>query len=134
VGGAIEIWIGIVLVAVSLAWLLRRTPMLPRAIVAAGALALLALGLAGPDAMAARWNVERFERTGKIDTLYVSGLSADAVPALNRLPEPYRSCALQYQEIPRDTWYRFNLARATARDLLRDRPEPRCNRGITGPS
>ena len=129
VAGGIEIWIGSVLVGVSLAWVLRRTPLLPRAIVGSGAVALLALGLAGPDALAARWNVERFERTGKIDIRYVSFLSADAVPALNRLPEPYRSCALQYQQVPRDTWYRFNLARAAARDLLGDRPEPGCNRG-----
>ena len=38
--------------------------------------------------------MQRYAETGRIDLDYLRGLSADAVPALDRLPEPLRSCAL----------------------------------------
>ncbi len=39
-------------------------------------------------------NVDRYLATGKLDVGYLQALSADAVPAVDRLPEPVRSCVL----------------------------------------
>ena len=119
---AFELWIGALLVAVSAAWLLRRTAVLPRLAAGSGAAVLLAVSLAGPDAIVADRAVDRFERTGKIDVDYLSMLSADAVPALQRLPEPQRTCALAGAEPLSDPWYAANLGRARAADSLRARP------------
>ena len=38
--------------------------------------------------------MDRYQATGKIDLDYLQGLSADAVPVLDTLPEPQRSCVL----------------------------------------
>jgi hypothetical protein len=91
-------------------------------VVASAGLGLLALALAGPDALAARWNVDRFEDTGRVDVRYLSTLSDDAVPALQRLPEPQRSCALAGRAPVDDGWTTWNLARARAADSLREQP------------
>ncbi len=42
----------------------------------------LAFALADPDRRIAEWNVERYERTGKVDEAYLGRLSADAIPVL----------------------------------------------------
>ncbi|HST85676.1 MAG TPA: DUF4173 domain-containing protein [Kineosporiaceae bacterium] len=120
--GAFEIWIATVLVGVAVGWVLRRPDLLPRFLIGSAALGLLAMGLAGPDALVAAANVERFEHTKSIDTDYLSRLSADAVPALNRLPEPLRSCALAGQSIANDPWFGWNFARSRADRLLRSQP------------
>jgi hypothetical protein len=75
-----------------------------------------------PDSLAARWNVDRFADTGRIDTAYLSMLSADAVPALDRLPEPQRWCVLHGREVTDDGWTTWNRARAASDRTLRDRP------------
>ncbi|MEV5826526.1 DUF4173 domain-containing protein [Spirillospora sp. NPDC052242] len=123
---AFEMWLGLVVVlgAVGAVFGYRRS-LLPRAIAASGAASLLALAAINPDAFIAERNVDRFEATGKIDVLYLRNLSADAVPALDRLPEPQRSCALRQiagnleEDEPATA---ANLARARARDLLADSP------------
>jgi hypothetical protein len=120
--GAFEIWVAIVLVGVAVGWALRRPDLLPRFLVGSAALGLLAMGLAGPDALVAAANVERFEQVQKIDTEYLSRLSADAVPALYRLPEPERSCALAGRSIANDPWFGWNFARSRADRLLRSHP------------
>jgi len=122
VAGSLELWIAFVLLAVAAAWLLRRVDVVPRLVIGSAGAALLALALAGPDGMAARWNVDRFADTGRIDTEYLSMLSADAVPALDRLPEPQRWCVLHGREITDDGWTAWNLARAASDSTLRDRP------------
>ena len=53
------------------------------------------------------------------------GLSADAVPALDELKEPLRSCALE--SIARDleedeAWFATSWGEARARSILDDRP------------
>jgi uncharacterized protein DUF4153 len=62
-----------------------------------GALAALAFWVGDPDGRIAAHNVERYEATGRIDTYYLSKLSADAVPVLLRLPAPLREQALGRQ-------------------------------------
>lgn len=80
---------------------------------------LLLLAVLGPDAVAAGYNVDRFERTGSLDVAYLATLSADAVPAVDRLPEPERSCALAGM-LPgaREPWYAFNVSRDRAAPVL----------------
>lgn len=123
---ALELALGAVLVLVLLAGVRLTGAWLPRGAVAVAAVTVLGLVLLDPDAYVADRNVDRFVRTGRLDVSYVSGLSADAVPALLRLPEPQRSCALApisaaLSEV-QDHWYDGNLSRVRARrDLERVR-------------
>jgi hypothetical protein len=94
---------------------------LPRATVAVAALVLLGLTALDPDAYIARRDVDRYERTGKVDLAYLGSLSADAVPALMKLPEGLRGCAvdpiLQRLQSVHDHWYDGNVSRSRARDV-----------------
>jgi len=89
------LWLAAVLALVLLAGASRRVAAgLPRAVVAVSALVVLGLGAADPDRRIAAANVERFERTGRIDVPYLSSLSPDAAPALAALPARLERCAL----------------------------------------
>ncbi|GAA1078720.1 DUF4173 domain-containing protein [Kitasatospora arboriphila] len=124
----VEIWLGVVLLLVLVGGILASAKWLPRAVVLSAAAATAVFGLISPDAMIAEQNVHRFEQTGRIDVGYLRDLSADAVPALDRLPEDQRACALQ--KIARDLdddrlpWYATSLAEARAREILKDRSVP----------
>jgi hypothetical protein len=86
---------------------------------------LLALVVVSPDRWVAERNVDRLVRTGEFDAEYASTLSADAVPALDRMPEPYRSCALaewSVAGVTPDSWLSWNLARSEATAVLAARP------------
>ena len=113
-----ELWLAVVVVLVALTWLRGRADRLPRAVLATAAWVLLGLGAVGPDAVVARYAVDRFERTDAVDTTYLSTLSADAVPALRDLPEPERSAALQQWQGAEDPWYAVNVSRLRAATLL----------------
>ncbi len=122
---AVELWLAVVFVLVLVAGIALRGSWLPRAVLGTGVVTLLVLAYLSPDAFIADKNVERFERTGKIDVQYLSTLTADAVPGLNRLPEPKRSCALQdiAMSVESDEpWYQYNRARERARAILDARP------------
>jgi hypothetical protein len=84
------------------------------------AAALLAFSLSNPEARIAERNVDRWRETGRIDTSYLSLLSADAVPALAELPRPLRERALGSRaELRRhEPWSSANLSRARARAAL----------------
>lgn len=112
-----ELWLGAGFLMVLVSVLRLRPTGLARGMVAAGVLALLSLAVLDPERFVADHNVTRFEQTGKIDTRYLATLSADALPALVRLPEPQRACALSGQSVRPDTdWRSANLARASAVD------------------
>jgi hypothetical protein len=111
---AFELWLVLVLLALGAGWLVRRADLVPRIVIASAGLGLLAAALAGPDAVTARGAVHRFETTGRIDVAYLRALSADAVPALSRLPEPYRTCVLTGRVRTADPWTGRNLSRARA--------------------
>lgn len=121
----VEAWFGLVLVLVGAALIAGRTALLPRAIAISGALTLLVFAAANPDGRVAAHNVARFEQTGRIDTAYLGRLSADAVPALDRLPSPTReevlACLARPLSRPRP-WSSANLGRAQARAILAERP------------
>jgi hypothetical protein len=119
-----ELWLGIVFVIVLVAGLdlRRRARWVPGAVVGTAVAALIAIVVLNPDRFVADRNVTRYAETGRVDYNYLASLSADAVPALMRLPEPLRSCALDsiatdLQERP-DEWRQWNLARHQARRLL----------------
>ncbi|WP_305787308.1 DUF4153 domain-containing protein [Symbioplanes lichenis] len=120
-----EAWLGAVFLMILGAGVRLRAAWLPRAVVAAGVLALLGLAAANPERLIADRNIARFEQTGSIDTAYLATLSADAVPALDRLPPGQRACAIA--PIARrltggpDDWRGWNLGREQARELLADR-------------
>jgi hypothetical protein len=118
--GVFESWLGAVFVLVALTWLVRRGAWTARLVVGSAAVALLGLAVAGPDAVVARWNVDRLERTGKVDVHYLRHLSNDAVPALACLPEPYRSRVLAHRTVSPQPWYAANLSRARAAAVLAD--------------
>jgi two-component system sensor histidine kinase BaeS len=124
-----EGWLGLLIVLVLVAGVRLRATWLPGAVVASAAAALLGLAVINADGFVADRNVSRFVATGKLDTAYLQGLSADAVPAIDRLPEPLRSCVLGGLAVDDDGgpggW---NFGRERAREIL---PQRRVADGTT---
>lgn len=124
---AMELWLGVVLILILAAGVFGAR-FLPRAVAVSAAAGVLAFGLISPDGLVAEQNVQRFEaREGAgVDIDYLKDLSADAVPALDRLPEPQRSCALriiQREVLRADTpWYATSWGEARAKEILEKRP------------
>jgi len=85
----------------------------PRALVALTAGAVLVFALADPERRIATHNLERYERTGRIDVDYLMKLGPDAAPALAGVVPP--PC------LDDDGIAGFNLARAAARRTSTDR-------------
>jgi uncharacterized protein DUF4153 len=86
---------------------------------------LMLLGLAAldPEGYVASRNAARYEGSGKIDAWYLRALSADATPALTKLPDPVRRCTLSWiaEDLKDpDPWYAWNLGRQQAREALAD--------------
>jgi hypothetical protein len=112
---AVTLWLAGAFLLVGIAPLVRRR--LAETAVAGSAIALIAFSAADPDRLIAERNVAHWRETGRIDVAYLSGLSADAVPALKGLPERYRDRVLE--EVPEEPWTSANLSRSRARQLLR---------------
>jgi hypothetical protein len=123
---AVELWLGVVFVILILAGVRMSARWLPRTVLMSGAVAVLVVAAIDPDAYIAERSVDRYEATGRIDTAYLSTLSADAVPALDGLGRSVRGCALRGIDIRDDAWWEFNAARHTARTILDDRPAGPC--------
>ncbi len=124
---AFELWLGAVLLLILIAGIRLQGRWIPQAALAAAVAALLGLAALNPDAFIAQQNIARFAGTGRIDIHYLRTLSADAVPALQSLPEPYRSCALAAvdEELAHsrpETWPGWNLGRSIAKAHLHARP------------
>ncbi|MGW7050366.1 DUF4153 domain-containing protein [Streptomyces sp. NPDC054887] len=132
---AVELWLGLVIVLIMAAGVLGAR-WLPRAVAASAAAAVLAFGLLSPDGLVAEQNVARSRTSEKLDVHYFQDLSADAVPALDTLPEPQRSCALvgiaERLDGEDEPWFATSLGVARARDILAARPlevdEAECRR------
>ncbi|WP_327268101.1 DUF4173 domain-containing protein [Streptomyces sp. NBC_01218] len=125
---AVELWLGVVLLLIVAAGILGARH-LPRAVAVSAAVGVLAFGLMSPDRLIAEQNVQRYREGKAIDISYLQELSADAVPALDTIPdERMRACALrEIQSALRrsDTpWYAMSLSEARARDILAERPAP----------
>jgi hypothetical protein len=127
-----ELWLGVVYLLLIAAGRRLAAPWLPRAILGTGLASLVVLGLMNPDRFITERNVTRWQQTGKIDLSYLSQLSADAVPALQRLPEPMRTCALAPiaagLAADPDDWRGWNAGRRSGRAALTGlgRPAPDC--------
>ncbi|WP_457030265.1 DUF4153 domain-containing protein [Kitasatospora sp. P5_F3] len=126
---AVEVWLGVVLLLVLVGVLLGARRWLPRAVVLSAVVGIAVFGLIRPDALIAEQNVARLEAGGTgatIDIDYLRDLSADAVPALDRLTGDRRTCALQRISTSLagadQSWYVTSLAEARAAEILRDRP------------
>lgn len=78
------LWVGtvFVLLAVSLAGVHQRRRWLVPAAIATGLVGVLALNVVNPERLVVARNIDRYERTGKLDVGHLAGLSDDAVPAL----------------------------------------------------
>jgi hypothetical protein len=118
---ACELWLGVVFVAMLAAGVRLRGAWLADVMLGTAVTALLGLAVLNPDQFIADRNIDRYERIGRIDLRYLATLSADAVPALDRLPAELRSCALA--DIRRsvanpDKWREFDTSRSSARRLL----------------
>jgi len=122
---AAEVWLGLVFVTILVAGVRLRATWLPRAVLAAGVAVLLGLVALNPDAYVARTVIGRYHHDGHLDAVYLSTLSADALPQINTLPEIDRECILALVArdlIERDPWYGWNAGREVARASLRERP------------
>jgi hypothetical protein len=116
-----ELWLGAGFLLALVAVLRLRPAGLGRPMVAAGMLALLGLAVLDPERFVTEHNVARWSDTGRLDTSYLGGLSADAVPPLLGLPEPLRSCTLHRIAAglhEADDWRGTNLSRTSARAAL----------------
>ncbi|KAB1909355.1 DUF4153 domain-containing protein, partial [Micromonospora sp. AMSO31t] len=123
---AFELLLGAVFLMILAAGVRWQGRWIPGTTVALAVAMLLGLAVLNPEDYAAKRNILRYEQTGKIDAWYLRALSADATPALSRLPDPVRRCTLSWiaddLEEP-DPWYAWNLGRHRARQAL-DRVGP----------
>lgn len=113
-----EVVLGVVLVLVLVAGVRWKGGWLPSAAVQVVAVAMLGLALINPDAQIVRHNAAS-EQNAPVDVLYLWSLSSDAVPAMDRLDEPLRSCLLTGADRA-PTWggpMAWNLGRSRAADV-----------------
>ncbi|WP_200216822.1 DUF4153 domain-containing protein [Micromonospora coerulea] len=118
---AFELLLGAVFLMILVAGIRWQGRWIPAATVGLAVAMLLSLGVLNPEDYAARRNVVRYEQTGKIDAWYLRALSADATPALTKLPDPVRRCTLSWiadDLAESDPWYAWNLGRYRARRAL----------------
>jgi hypothetical protein len=123
------LWLGAVFVLVLLAGVLRRGTLVPRVLVGLSALTALGFAAINPDARIAARNVDRYEDTGRLDAGYLRTLSADAAPAIARLPPMVAACAsytVRWDLRRDDGLAGANVGRVRARDALDALPDPRC--------
>ncbi|GAB1820510.1 DUF4153 domain-containing protein [Herbidospora sp. RD11066] len=124
--GATIWWIAAVFVLVLIGGLVKRTRWLPKALVLLTAVSLLVFAVWNPDAQVAETQVS-VRGVDRLDEHYLGRLSADAVPWLDKLPEPKRSCVLlqvvgeQGLYAP-DPWNGWNVSRQKAAEILAARP------------
>jgi hypothetical protein len=115
------LWLGALFLSLLVAGAIRRTAWLPRATVALSAAAALVFSISDPDRWIAERNVDRYERTGRIDIHYLRDLSPDAAPVVRRVPPDLAECIagpMRSQVEGADGLAGANLARARARRAL----------------
>jgi hypothetical protein len=120
---AIQVWVGLLFVLLLAAGVTLRARWFPRAALAAAVAVLFGLVAINPDALIARSIIGRHDRNGyPIDYVYLSTLSADAVPEFSAVwkseADGLRS---QFEQAlgDEDPWYGWNAGREEARRLLR---------------
>jgi len=119
-----EVAMAAVLLLVLLAGIRWRATWLPLAVVHVVGLSVLGLAGADPDGLIVRVNASA-DLEAPLDLEYLRGLSLDAVPAMDALDEPLRSCLLADQYPTQDAGAPgWNLARhrAVLLDDVTERP------------
>jgi hypothetical protein len=74
-----------------------------------------------PEDRMARSHIDRLTQDYPLDGYFLSHLSADAVDALDQLPDQERTCALRIlaADLAKpESWYQWNAARAHARAVI----------------
>lgn len=118
-----EIWLGVVFVLIGATLGTLRPGWLPRAAIAAAALALLGLAAANPEAAIADANLDRAAQGKPLDVRYLSRFSADVAPVVaSRRPDA--ACLLRplAHSLPDDAWPAWNWSRSRAREIIRSGP------------
>ncbi|MEV6430456.1 DUF4173 domain-containing protein [Nocardia sp. NPDC051463] len=112
-----ELWLGLVYLLVIAAVLRLDRAWLPRAAIGTATATLVALAVLNPEGLIADKNIDRWQHGKSFDAEYLSTLSPDIVPALERLPEPLRAEVLDpiRADLDGDNWQHWNLSRAHAR-------------------
>lgn len=111
----VEFWLGAVFLLILGAGIPMSGRWLPRSVMIAGALTLLGLAMINPDRFIAEHNIKRYQQNGRLDTVYLGRLSADALPALDALDAPLRDCLRgKIGAVAPQPWYQYNIARARA--------------------
>ncbi|GII82848.1 hypothetical protein Ssi03_08380 [Sphaerisporangium siamense] len=123
-------WLGavfaLVLAAGALRMARRGASWLPRTLVLVTALTMVLFAAWNPDLRVAESQIDK-RGVARLDIDYLGDLGAEAVPAVDRLPEPARSCLLEEMAAASrygkaDPWNGWNLARREARESLHARP------------
>jgi two-component system sensor histidine kinase BaeS len=118
-----EGWLGVVVVLVMAAGVVRARRWLVPLAVRLGAIGLLGLAVLNPDLYIAEHNLSRTDATTPIDYRYLADLSSDAAPALVDLRTAEVSCD-PVSDRAQDDWLEWNVSRSSARALLANHPDP----------
>lgn len=131
----IEVWFGLVLLAVLVSLFTSSRRWLGRTVLASGAALMILFTVGNTSAWVAERNIERWQQTGHLDEQYLSSLPDDAVPAIHEseLPERTKACILHtgHAVEPADAGLSgWNLARGRAADIRSDyAPDGSCTLG-----
>jgi uncharacterized protein DUF4153 len=120
-----EGWLGVVLLLVMAAGFVKARGWLVPMAVRLGAVGLLGLAVFNPDLYIAEQNIARVDSTAGTDYAYLAELSADAYPAIWKLPQDRFACVTgtgELSPVTSDDWLEWNLGRSRARDLVAARP------------
>ncbi|QIS04512.1 DUF4173 domain-containing protein [Nocardia brasiliensis] len=111
-----ELWLGLVYLLVLVSVLSLRRLWWGRAVFGTALAALLALAVVNPERLVADRNIDRWERGKTFDFDYLTELSADSLPAIDRLPEPMRTKAREIilARMNSDSWNSWNRSRSNA--------------------
>jgi hypothetical protein len=118
-----EGWLGVVVLLVMAAGVIRARGWLVPAAVRLGAVGLLGLAVFNPDLYIAEHNLARVTSTVGIDWQYLGDLSSDAAPAIWELDDTEFGCVTRFRDAgSTDDWLEWNLSRDRAADLVAGRP------------
>jgi len=121
---AFEGWLGLLVLAVAVAGVVRWGTWVPRFALVTGVAGLLGLAALNPDAWIAEHNLDRYADTGRVDWSYLRNLSADAVPVFEGRSGIEVACGMPRYWSQDDDWLSWNLGRSRARATVDDvRPD-----------
>ncbi|MFM6847746.1 MAG: DUF4153 domain-containing protein [Terrabacter sp.] len=114
---AFELWLGLLVVLVTVAGIRLRGWWLPRAALLSAAAFVLVGGIINPEAWVAQHNIDRYAATGKLDAAYLRTLGPDATPTIVAgLPRTLSACIVLPSTIEaraaREDALSWNLGRA----------------------